>query len=63
MVIVTEILGITIKVKTDKNEEKMISITNFPKPNSVNMIYDDDSFTLSIQRVNNCLQNKHYKEE
>ena len=48
---VVEVLDIKIRVKTDKDEEKIIYLTDFCKPQSVDLTWDNDNFTLSVKKV------------
>lgn len=49
---VAEILDIKIRVKTDKDEEKIICLTDFCKSQSVNITCDNNDFILSVKNVN-----------
>lgn len=45
---IEEVLNIVMKVKTNKEEEKIICLTDFIKPHNVDLTYDNNKIVLTI---------------
>lgn len=63
MDVIKEVLDIQIRIKTDKGEEKMLYLTDFYEPQSVDITYDNNDFTLSVKKAKMLLLEKQEDDE
>ena len=47
---IVEVLDVKIRVRTNMDEEKIICLTDFCKPQRVGLTWDNEEVTLSIKK-------------